>query len=331
MKISPARVIGTAALIALAVTGCGTTESPQGQGSGQNGEPITITDGRGVEVTLENGPAQNVVTLEWMQTEAVVSLGVDPVAVADPEGYASWVGEIVPLRNDPVDVGLRTEPNIDALTALDVEIDLIVGVVESIPENEIEAFEQLAPVALFEGADADDPVGHVFDDFETIATLLGEEDTAAQIIADYEENQQANAQAIEDAGLAGRPFVFVSAYADGSNLTIRMHGPRTGVQEVAADLGLEAAWEDPGDDAYGLSSTDLEGLTTLPDDTILLYWGNADNDDALAGLGSDNAIWNSLPFVQAGDVHRAGVGIWAYGGPASLSGWSDDIVAQLTQ
>jgi iron complex transport system substrate-binding protein len=45
---------------------------------------------------------------------------------------------------------------------------------------------------------------------------------------------------------------------------------------------------------------------------------------------ASNAVWQSLPFVQQGHVYRAGVGIWAYGGPESLAGWSDDLVALLT-
>lgn len=336
-------MLGSLAAITVALAACGTTEdgqdntpAPEGAGGSStateapgDGEPITVTDGTGNEVTLEDGPATRVVTLEWAQTEAVVALGVDPIGVADPDNYQSWVGEVVPLRDDPVDVGVRTEPSTDAIVAL--EPDLILGVVGSIPESELEHLQRAAPVVLFQGADASDPIGHVTEDFETIATLLGKQDVAETVINDFDERLETNAAAISEAGLEGRPVVLSTPYLNGSTLEIRMHGPRTAPQQVAERLGLTAAWTDEGDDAYGLSTTDLEGLTGLPDDTLFMYWGNDDAEEDLVQTAfAENAVWRSLPFVDAGDVYRAGVGIWVYGGPASLAAWSDDIVAQVT-
>jgi ABC-type Fe3+-hydroxamate transport system substrate-binding protein len=41
-------------------------------------------------------------------------------------------------------------------------------------------------------------------------------------------------------------------------------------------------------------------------------------------------VWNSLPFVQAGDVHRMPAGIWAFGGPASAAAYADAVVDIVT-
>lgn len=360
MRMTAVRLIGTLAASAIVLSACGTTEDARNndsddpaEGSEENANaedtgdaseatgaaeeadseadsgPITVTDSQGNEITLEDGPATRVVTLEWAQTEAVVSLGVDPVGVADPNGYQSWVGEVVPLRDDPVDVGIRREPSTDAIVGL--EPDLILGVVGSIPDSELEHLERAAPVVLFEGADAEDPIGHVIEDFETIGTLLGKDAEAEELINDFDAQLEENAAAIEDAGLAGRPLVMASPYLNGSTLEIRMHGPRTAPQEVAHRIGFDAAWTDPGDDEYGLSTTDIEGLTTMPDDAIFLYWGNDDEEEDLVETAFGvNPVWRGLPYVEAGDVHRAGVGIWLYGGPASLAAWSDDIVDLTT-
>lgn len=321
-----------ATLTALLATGllasCGTTDPPQeAAASNTEAEPITVTDGRGESVTLPDGPATEVVTLEWMQTEMAVSLGVDPVGVADVEGYQSWVGTVAPLTGDPVDVGVRREPSVEAVAEL--QPDLILGGLDSVPEAAMDQMERIAPVVLLASADAEAPLERIQEDFTTIATLLGAESQADDVLAEMDARIADNAARIDAAGLTGTPVVLTSPYAEGANLTIRMHGPRTAVQVVANQMGLTPAWDDPGDDAFGLSNIDLEGLTELPDDTRFLYWGNEDDEDPVETAMVGNPVWESLPFVQEGHVYEAAVGIWAYGGPASMAAWSDDLVSQL--
>ncbi|GAB3162418.1 iron-siderophore ABC transporter substrate-binding protein [Myceligenerans halotolerans] len=330
-----ARALSTALLVGLALTACGTTDEAAVPETGAEGteaaveaEPVTVTDARGEEVVLEDGPAERVVALEWNQAEMVTTLGVDLIGMADPAGYESWVGAGAPLDTDPEDVGVRREPSIEAVA--DLEPDLIIGGSNSIPEEAMEQMERIAPVAIMASADAEDPLGTITDEFRTVATLVGKEAEAEDMLVELDETLAANAAKIEAAGLAGTPVVLTSPYAEGANLSIRMHGPRSAVQAVAAEIGLAAAWQDPGDDGFGLSYLDLEGLTQLPDDTRFLYWGNdGDEEDVVEAEMAGNPLWENLAFVEAGEVHRAAVGIWAYGGPASMMAWSDDLVQVL--
>ncbi|WP_149359716.1 ABC transporter substrate-binding protein [Lolliginicoccus suaedae] len=318
---------GLALIAALAASACGSTEAPVDATGQSSADAITVTDGRGEEVTLPNGPATRVVALEWNQAEMVVTLGGELVGLSDPDGYTSWVGDVAPLPNDPVDVGVRREPSIETVSSLSP--DLIIGGLSSIPEEALEQMERIAPVALLTGASADDPIGTVRADFGIVAELLGKQDEADNVLADLDATIAENATRVEEAGLAGTPVVLSSPYASGASLTIRMHGPRTAVQQVADKMGLAPAWTDPGDDAFGLSNIDLEGLTELPADTVFMYWGNRESDDVVSTSMAGNALWDNLPFVQAGRVHEAAVAIWAYGGPASLKAWSNDIIRVL--
>ena len=82
---------------------------------------------------------------------------------------------------------------------------------------------------------------------------------------------------------------------------------------------------------YGLSQTDVEGLTKLPDDTHFMYIANdADGGDPFTKGLKGNAVWKSLPFVKSGDVHRLPDGIWMFGGPVSMSAYVDAVTAALT-
>ena len=78
------------------------------------------------------------------------------------------------------------------------------------------------------------------------------------------------------------------------------------IADVTEESGLTNAWTVKGDEAYGLATTDVEGLTQLPADVQFLYIDNtADGaDDPFAVSLASNAVWKSLPFVQSGDVHR---------------------------
>ena len=85
--------------------------------------PISLTDSFGRTVELDE-PAQRVVVLEWQQIEDVLSLCVAPVGVADVEGYTTWsTAETLPQGT--TDVGMRGEPNLDALYATNPDLVII--------------------------------------------------------------------------------------------------------------------------------------------------------------------------------------------------------------
>ncbi len=312
---------------ALALTACGTTDTPGAAGppsAAATGGPISVADGRGARVSLE-APATRVVSLEWSTTEDVITLGVQPVGVADIKGYTSWV-TASPIPGSPIDVGTRTEPSLESVAA--AEPDLILGIVGSVPESAVAQLEKVAPVVLLTGADASRPLDLMRENFTTTAKLLGKEARAAAVLSDLDSAVAAGAQAIADAGKAGAPFSLSYIYAEGNTFSLRMHGPGSFAVAVAGELGLEPAWTEAGDEGWGLSTLDLEGLTRLPAETEFGYWGNADTEDPLADLAG-NKLWNSLSFVKAERVHRMGVGIWIYGGPASAKQWIADVVAAV--
>jgi iron complex transport system substrate-binding protein len=101
------------------------------------------------------------------------------------------------------------------------------------------------------------------------------------------------------------------------------------VEAVLQELGLVNAWQLPGDESYGTATTDVEGLTELGD-VEFIYWTNdvEGPDPFVEGLAG-NAVWESLPFVQAGDVTRLPDGIWMFGGPASMRQYVDAVTAAL--
>ena len=103
------------------------------------------------------------------------------------------------------------------------------------------------------------------------------------------------------------------------------HGVGVGV--VLHDLD-QAAWPMAGDQEYGLGETDVEGLTGLGD---VHYWYMTNDvfGDAYAEHLAGNAIWQSLPFVKSGKVHRLPDGMWMFGGPKSMTQYVDAAIETL--
>lgn len=309
-----------AAASVLLLSGCGTTEDA---GAADNAAAaITIVDDRGESIELA-APAEKIVALEWNTAENLVALGVMPVGVADVEGYGDWV-QSETLDDSVTDVGMRGEPSVDAIAGL--APDLVLTTTD-LPEAVIAQVEEFAPVLVVRGADASDPIGQMEKNLERIATATGTESEGEEILAGFDAKVADGAAAIEASGLAGSSFMMSDSWASGGQVSIRPFAEGALLTAVTEELGLENAWTGEGDADYGLGSTDVEGLTAVGD-VEFLYITNGEADayqNELAG----NAVWQSLPFVQSGKVHRLPDGIWMFGGPSSMNDYIDAVVATL--
>ena len=317
-----------AAVAALVLAACGTTEAPAGEPASPapaSGAQITVTDARGKQITFD-GPATRAVGLEWALVEYLVTLGVMPVGVADVEGYSAWV-QAAPLAGDVTDVGVRGEPSIEAIAALRPDV---VFTTPDMNEGAITQLEAIAPVVVVRDADASDAIGQMRRNLELVAQVTGKQAEAAQLLAGFDTALAEGKQRIAAAGLAGRRIAFADGYLDGGRLSIRAFTEGSQIEAVSQELGLVNAWPMAGDESYGLADTDVEGLTVLGD-VEFVYWANkVDGPDPFVDGLAGNAVWQSLPFVQAGNVTRLPDGIWMFGGPASMRQYIDAITAALT-
>ncbi|MFC5220249.1 iron-siderophore ABC transporter substrate-binding protein [Streptomyces coerulescens] len=314
---------------ALALTACGTTEpAADGDDAKKVGEGITLTDASGTKVELD-GPAKKVVGTEWHEVELLISLGVDPVGVADVKGYKTW-DQAVPLKNEPKDIGTRGEPSMDTIAAL--KPDLIVASTD-LPPAAVKQLRKVAPVLEVRSASAADPIGQMTKNLDVIAEATGTTERAEELKDAFDKKVAEGKKALADAGLDGAPIAFADGYDISNQISIRPFTDGSLIGAVNERLGLKNAWKVEGDKDYGLGTTDVEGLTKLADDVRFAYIGN-DGDksstpftDALA----KDKVWTSLPFVKKGNVHRLPDGIWMFGGQESMGAYIDALVKELTK
>lgn len=321
----PLIAAAAASAVALVLSGCGTSE-PAGTSSDKKAEPITVTDANGAEVKLD-GPAKKVVGTEWNVVESMVTLGVDPVGVADVKGYKAW-DSAVPLKNDPKDIGTRGEPSMDTLAGLTP--DLIVTTTD-MSASAVKQMKKVAPVLQIKAADGSDQVGQMMDTLDVIAEATGTTDEAKKAKESYEAKVAEGKKALKEAGLDGSKIAMADGYAASNQVSLRGYTSNSLLGAVNEDLGLKNAWKIKGDKDYGLATTDVEGLTALGDDVRFVHIGNKgdDSSDVFTDELADNSVWKSLPFVKDDEVHRLPDGIWMFGGPGAMEAYIDALVDSL--
>lgn len=294
-------------------------------------EPITVPAPLG-DVTLP-GVAQRVVPIEWNLVEYVLSLGVQPVAIADIEGYNAWVEIGIELGPDVADVGLRYEPSLESIAA--ATPDLILGITGR-DEAILDQLKGIAPTVLLDSyptAEGESPLADVDDTLRTIAIALGKDDAAGQLITETRD-VIANATAtISEADLAGAPFVVTQAFTSENVPTLRLFNNRSLFGATLSSLGLINAWEGEGtieDDPWGFQTVTVEALVEVPAGTHLFYVVQ-DDDNIFADALAADPIWSSFPFVQEGRTYALGGDTWTFGGHRSVQRLVERVLSALTQ
>ncbi len=338
------RSIATALALpaALLLAACGTTEASSGDDEAPEANdsadcaddttdttegPVSLTDSYGRTVELDQ-PAERVAVLEWQQIEDVLSLCLTPVAVADPEGYATWdTAEALP--DGVTDVGTRGEPNLETLFGTNP--DLVIVEAYTADDEIIKQLEGYdVPVLATKGADAADPIQNMIDTFQLIAAATGREERAEVVVDDFDDALEEAREKIADADVATDSFVYFDGWIQGGNVAIRPFGQGSLMGELGESLGLTNAWEGEVDPAYGLGQTDIEGMSEVGDATFF-YTGTTDPAGDVNAELAKNRVWKEIPAVADGRTYAFPAGIWTFGGPRSAEQVLDAYVDLLTQ
>jgi iron complex transport system substrate-binding protein len=274
--------------------------------------PLTIAHAGG-ETTLA-APAERVVALEWSYVEDLLALGVQPVGVADIGGYESWVQIPVALDGAVADVGTRQEPSLEQIAALNPDLILVPAFRAGANLPQLQA---IAPTIAFDPYPAEGPLtqyDEMLQTFTTIARAVGRESEGAAALTHMEEAFAAQAERIAAADEAGAPFVLAQAYSSGGAAEVRLFTENALATQIVERLGLQNAWEDAAFQQYGFSTVSVEALPQLGE-AHFFYVVQADDD--VFAAGAVRPLWESLPFVRAGNAHPLGGDTWLFGGPLS--------------
>ena len=288
--------------------------------------PVTVTHAGG-ETTLEQQP-QRIVALEWHLVEDLLVMGIQPVAIADVEGFETWVTIDVALADDVQDVGTRQEPSLEALAA--AEPDLILG----LDYRDAALYEQLSDIAptilmtAYPQEEGVTPLEDLRDRLRFEGWFLDHAEAAEAAIDSMNTTIDTMAAVIDEAELTGAPFVVTQAFTAENQPTFRIFSNQSLVADAISATGLENVWTADGGE-WGFTTNTIETFIELPEDVNVFYIIN-DTDDIRETFLNDDPIWQSLPFVQEGRFYPLGGDTWTFGSTQSVERIVTRSTAQIT-
>lgn len=240
-----------------------------------------------------------IVTLEWLPTELLIALGVMPLAIADIPNYNLWVAE-PPLAPGVIDVGQRTEPNMELIQQLKPSLLLITQGYG--PDTQ--QLETIAPVL---GVKANDgsakPMQLAIKSLHKLADTLGLQDRAEEHLRVYNDAIAKTRELMKPVAL--QP-VLLMTFIDPRHVLV--FGQGSMFHEIMGDVGLTNAWGGEGS-FWGSVSVGVERLTRIKNARVLCFdHGSADIMDAVA----KTPLWKSMPFVRANQFSVVPA-VWFYG------------------
>ncbi|NGP46402.1 iron-siderophore ABC transporter substrate-binding protein [Bacillaceae bacterium SIJ1] len=311
-------------LTACAEQGTDQTGTPDDQN--KNEEQIAIEHALGT-ATFDDVP-QTIVVLEWNYVEELLALGVQPAGVADIEGFEKWVDIEAELNDDVVDVGTRTEPNLEEIAKL--EPDAIITIASSHEKIQAE-LETIAPTIFYDSTSEEatkDLYAYTFETFQKTASLVQKEAEAEQALNDLEAKYEEAAKDIEAMDLPTNTFVFTQAYSANNTPTFRLFTKNAMVSRVLEKAGLENAITDHQDAAWGFTDANVEGLAQY-EDALLIH--AVQEDDPLFENLESNKAWQELQFVKEGHMVDIGGDTWTFGGVLSAHTLVDNLLESLKE
>ena len=302
-KFSRRKFLTTAAISAL-VAACTTTPVNQ-----QNSSTLTTTPTR-------------IVALEWVYVEDLLALGIQPVGVADIDGYQEYVNIEPKLADNVVNVGTRQEPSLEAIAKL--APDLIIGV-EFRHRSILQPLSAIAPTQLYPQPEGENQLATVTQTFEAIATAVNRQDAAATVLQQMQNTFQSATAQLEAINLLNDSFV-LAHFVPGTPQPRLFTNQALAVQ-ILTQIGLNNAWAG-GVNQYGFSTVGLEELATVQQANFLYI---AAADDPQWQKWQRSPVWQELEFVKQNRLYPIGADTWVFGGPLSAQILVQRVIASLSK
>ncbi|GGK04052.1 ABC transporter substrate-binding protein [Pilimelia anulata] len=312
----PVRLVAIAVAGALALTGCGGDSASSGTPAAAT---RTITDATGAQLTVPTQP-KNVVALAETDLDAAIALGVTPVGASKSRQGDSVAGYLAGKVPGVKLVGEITEPDPEAIAALNPKPDLILyGHFLPPDPAQLKDLNAIAPTVV---------TSLVADDWKKslkgVADALNLEAKGTEVLASYDKQLGEVKTAV--APRASAKVSLVRWNPQGPSYLQKQHFAST----VVAELGLARPAGQLTEGTGPSQPVSLEKLDVLDGDYLFLGTLNNDGVAALA-QAEKNPAWNKLAVVAGKKVVTVdGVPWTSRGGPVAAGIVLDDVRKALT-
>ena len=246
---------------------------------------------------------RRIIALEWLPIELLMALGITPMAAADLPNYQIWVNE-PQLPDSVIDVGLRTEPNLEFMAQL--KPSLILYSAGYGPSEE--KIKRIAPGIGFQFNDGS---GKPLDVARRSLIELGEALGMQQVAKRHLNEFDAFIDSMKPRFVRrnSRPILLM-AFLDSRHVLVV--GKQSLFQQVMWLLGLENAWQGETN-FWGTAIVGIERLAEIKGAEVLCL---EHHNNAMIEQATSTPLWQAMPFVREGRFQRIPP-VWLYG--ATLS------------
>jgi len=265
--------------------------------------------------------AKRVVALEWSQAQDLLTLGIKPVGVADVTGYNTWVAPKLP--DGIVNVGTRTQPNLEAIAALDPDLILTPSDRDAALGDQLR---EIAPTLTLDyypkSKRPDAHYKQTLRNLKAIADLTGKKAKAKKVIEAAEKHFDRIAEKLKKKGFKGTPVAVGLPSGTFQQPLIRMTADNAATAAVLRKMGLRNGWDSRFGD-YGFDEVGLEALRDVKKGWFALIVH--DIFRAAVEEFRKTEAYQQLPLVKKDHVFDIGGDTWMYGGIKSLEVFADRI------
>ncbi|MDQ8734953.1 Fe(3+) dicitrate ABC transporter substrate-binding protein [Paenibacillus sp. LHD-38] len=262
------------------------------------------------KIELDKTP-ERVIVLEFSYTDALMTLGVQPVGVADDDDSSLFMDAVKEQLKDYTSIGSRYEPNIELISSL--KPDLIIADLNH-HKTVYDQLNAIAPTLVLDDHQAD--YNQMLENYKTIAKVLGKEAEGEKRLEEHTAKMAEAKAKIKDLSLTVLPAVVnpKGFYA---------HSDHSYTGSFLASLGFT----DPvkSEDSYPqlsleqLVETNPQAIFLLPatEETIISQW-------------EVNPLWKELDAVKNEHVFTVERRNWALSrGLIGSEKMAEDIVQYL--
>ncbi|RRO19432.1 iron-siderophore ABC transporter substrate-binding protein [Saccharopolyspora rhizosphaerae] len=288
------------AVFALGVAACGAPASDQPAPS----QSRVVQHAKG-QTNVPEKP-QRVVVLDTGELDAVLALGVKPIATVLPDANSQLQPYLAEKAGNIEVVGTIGSPNLEKIAAL--KPDLILSS-KTRDDEHYDALSAIAPTVFAE------TVGKTWkDNFLLDAEALGKRAEADRILADYQ------TRAAEIGKQAGGRKVSMLRFTPGD---IRLYGKGSFIGTILADAGFNRPDNQLGDSTFSKLSREQ---VSQADGDMLFYAAYGDNARRQMGEVTNSVQWSTLNAVRSGHAIEVPDGTWYLGlGPIAANLVLDDL------
>ena len=238
-----------------------------------------------------------IAALDWTLASACLSLGLAPVAVAEPRLYGRWVEEPA-LPPGVVDLGLREAPSLEALAGVAPDIILLNSFNAALRPR----LERIAPTCAIDiYGETRHPLAVSATALRDLGTRFGCRPRAEAVLAAADSTfDRIRAALAGGTPRAVLPFNLVDARH------LRLYGEGSLFADTLARIGLASAWTG-ATGPWGSASGDLTALVAVPDAVLALV--EPVPREAEAALSGDG-LWAGL---TRGRVLLRLPAVWPFG------------------